>query len=113
MFPYGGSHYLSEEHEMRILLCMVHFKLKKSVTLDIFFVCLIQVCGECDREDRMLLCDGCDLGYHLECLDPPMDTVPLEEWFCPDCVLSNSFNLAEEVMTLSWFLYFLFPGSQN
>ncbi|KDR23360.1 hypothetical protein L798_05321, partial [Zootermopsis nevadensis] len=56
-----------------------------------------EVCGECDREDRMLLCDGCDLGYHLECLDPPMDTVPLEEWFCPDCVLSNSVNLAEEV----------------
>ncbi|XP_069696612.1 serine/arginine repetitive matrix protein 2 isoform X2 [Periplaneta americana] len=56
-----------------------------------------EVCGECDREDRMLLCDGCDLGYHLECLDPPMDTVPLDEWFCPDCVLSNSVQLAEEV----------------
>jgi PHD and RING finger domain-containing protein 1 len=56
-----------------------------------------EVCGECDREDRMLLCDGCDLGYHLECLDPPMDTVPLEEWFCPECTLSNSGHLAEEV----------------
>ncbi|PSN51571.1 hypothetical protein C0J52_09498 [Blattella germanica] len=58
---------------------------------------LTHVCGECDREDRMLLCDGCDLGYHLECLDPPMDTVPLEEWFCPDCTMSNSVQLAEEV----------------
>ncbi|GLV43661.1 uncharacterized protein CBL_07012 [Carabus blaptoides fortunei] len=44
-----------------------------------------EVCGMSDREDRLLLCDGCDLGYHLECLDPPMDTVPIEEWFCSEC----------------------------
>ena len=58
----------------------------------------MQVCGECDREDRMLLCDGCDLGYHLECLDPPMETVPLDEWFCPDCIQLNSSHVAEEVI---------------
>jgi PHD and RING finger domain-containing protein 1 len=57
----------------------------------------------------MLLCDGCDLGYHLECLDPPMDTVPLEEWFCPDCALSNSVQIAEEVTVLLWSLYISFP----
>ncbi|XP_045137261.1 NK-tumor recognition protein-like [Portunus trituberculatus] len=44
-----------------------------------------EVCNECDREERLLLCDGCDLGYHLECLDPPLDQVPVEEWFCPSC----------------------------
>jgi len=44
-----------------------------------------EICHQSDREDRMLLCDGCDRGYHLECLTPPMTTVPIEEWFCPDC----------------------------
>ncbi|KAL4224737.1 PHD and RING finger domain-containing protein 1 [Mactra antiquata] len=44
-----------------------------------------EVCNECNREDRLLLCDGCDLGYHLECLNPPLDTVPVDEWFCPAC----------------------------
>ncbi|KAH9494768.1 PHD and RING finger domain-containing protein 1 [Bulinus truncatus] len=44
-----------------------------------------EVCGQSDREDRLLLCDGCDLGYHCECLDPPLSTVPVQEWFCPDC----------------------------
>ncbi len=44
-----------------------------------------EVCGRRDREDRLLLCDGCDAGYHLDCLDPPLDTVPVEEWFCPEC----------------------------
>nr|CAD7454562.1 unnamed protein product [Timema tahoe] len=45
-----------------------------------------QICGHHDREDRMLLCDACDLGYHLECLDPPLEQVPVFEWYCSDCV---------------------------
>lgn len=48
-----------------------------------------EVCHECDREERLLLCDGCDLGYHLECLDPPLVQVPVEEWFCPVCASAN------------------------
>ncbi|XP_035012229.2 PHD and RING finger domain-containing protein 1 isoform X1 [Hippoglossus stenolepis] len=48
-----------------------------------------EVCGGSDREDRLLLCDGCDAGYHMECLTPPLDSVPVEEWFCPECEASN------------------------
>ncbi|CAL8079511.1 unnamed protein product [Orchesella dallaii] len=57
-----------------------------------------EICGRCDREDRLLLCDGCDLGYHLECLDPPLEYVPIEDWFCPSCVLQG-LNLQEEEET--------------
>ncbi|XP_029378045.1 PHD and RING finger domain-containing protein 1 isoform X1 [Echeneis naucrates] len=48
-----------------------------------------EVCGGSDREDRLLLCDGCDAGYHMECLTPPLDSVPVEEWFCPGCEANN------------------------
>ena len=44
-----------------------------------------EVCDQCDREDRLLLCDGCDKGFHLECLTPPLQEVPVNEWFCPEC----------------------------
>uniref|UniRef100_A0A914VP81 PHD and RING finger domain-containing protein 1 n=1 Tax=Plectus sambesii TaxID=2011161 RepID=A0A914VP81_9BILA len=44
-----------------------------------------EICGAADREDRMLLCDDCDNGYHMECLTPPLNAVPLHEWFCPEC----------------------------
>ncbi|CAJ0943620.1 unnamed protein product [Ranitomeya imitator] len=44
-----------------------------------------EVCGRSDREDRLLLCDGCDAGYHMECLTPPLNAVPVDEWFCPEC----------------------------
>lgn len=57
-----------------------------------------EVCGNSDREDRMLLCDGCDLGYHMECLDPPLSHVPLDNWYCSECDHNNSNNpIAEEV----------------
>ncbi|XP_054632559.1 PHD and RING finger domain-containing protein 1 isoform X2 [Dunckerocampus dactyliophorus] len=59
-----------------------------------------EVCQGSDREDRLLLCDGCDAGYHMECLTPPLDTVPVEEWFCPECV-ANSNNSEQENGTLS------------
>ena len=47
------------------------------------------MCGRCDREDRLLLCDGCDAGYHCECLDPPLEHIPIEEWYCPECIAQN------------------------
>ncbi|XP_007571847.1 PHD and RING finger domain-containing protein 1 isoform X1 [Poecilia formosa] len=58
-----------------------------------------EVCGGSDREDRLLLCDGCDAGYHMECLTPPLDAVPVEEWFCPECEANNrqSRGSAEEI----------------
>ncbi|XP_037623037.1 PHD and RING finger domain-containing protein 1 isoform X1 [Sebastes umbrosus] len=58
-----------------------------------------EVCGGSDREDRLLLCDGCDSGYHMECLTPPLDSVPVEEWFCPECEASNRHlrGTAEEI----------------
>ena len=29
-----------------------------------------EICGSGDRETMMLLCDGCDKGFHLDCLRP-------------------------------------------
>ncbi|KAM8939100.1 PHD and RING finger domain-containing protein 1 [Pelodytes ibericus] len=49
-----------------------------------------EVCGLSDREDRLLLCDGCDAGYHMECLTPALNAVPVDEWFCPECAGANS-----------------------
>jgi PHD-finger/Integrase core domain len=45
------------------------------------------MCGSPDREEVMLICDGCLRGYHLDCLEPPLDTVPAESpWCCDECV---------------------------
>eukprot|EP00271_Cylindrocystis_brebissonii_P015974 TRINITY_DN39078_c0_g1_i1.p1 TRINITY_DN39078_c0_g1~~TRINITY_DN39078_c0_g1_i1.p1 ORF type:complete len:640 (-),score=62.90 TRINITY_DN39078_c0_g1_i1:445-2364(-) len=44
-----------------------------------------QRCGQGDNDDKMLLCDKCDDGYHMFCMQPVMVTVPAGSWFCPNC----------------------------
>ena len=44
-----------------------------------------RVCNSKDDEDEMLLCDGCDAGYHTYCSEPPIEDVPEGDWFCPKC----------------------------
>lgn len=34
--------------------------------------------GEC--EDKLLLCDGCDKGYHTYCFKPKMEKIPEGDW---------------------------------
>lgn len=33
----------------------------------------------------MLLCDKCNAGFHIFCLEPPLEAIPDGEWFCPTC----------------------------
>ncbi|KAK3254985.1 hypothetical protein CYMTET_35819 [Cymbomonas tetramitiformis] len=46
-----------------------------------------QVCQKANRPASILLCDDCNQGYHLSCLQPKLTRVPKEEfWYCPKCV---------------------------
>ena len=58
-----------------------------------------EVCHSGDREHLLLLCDGCDLGYHTTCLVPQLSEVPLGQWFCPTCTELNTVN-AQFIPTL-------------
>lgn len=31
------------------------------------------------------MCDTCSRVYHLDCLDPPLKTIPKGMWICPRC----------------------------
>ncbi|KAH8830972.1 PLU-1-like protein-domain-containing protein [Flagelloscypha sp. PMI_526] len=45
-----------------------------------------EVCHKKNRGEEMLLCDGCDCGFHMFCLDPPLSVIPREQWFCYTCL---------------------------
>jgi len=48
--------------------------------------CGCHVCGEKDEPERQLMCDECDLPYHMKCLNPPLTSLPEEDdWYCPKC----------------------------
>lgn len=48
-----------------------------------------EICNRSDREDVMLLCDGCDAGYHMDCLMPPLTEIPEGSWYCDNCFASE------------------------
>ena len=48
-----------------------------------------EICMSGEEGTSMLLCDGCNRGYHMYCLNPPLATVPKSEWFCPPCLVGT------------------------
>ncbi|KAI0077895.1 hypothetical protein K474DRAFT_1661128 [Panus rudis PR-1116 ss-1] len=47
-------------------------------------------CEKCHKrgsEKHMLMCDACDRGWHMGCLDPPLTEEPPGNWYCPACQL--------------------------
>ena len=58
-------------------------------------------CTDCDAifsehapGQVMLLCDLCERGYHIDCLLPPLSSVPATEWCCRDCASERMFDAA-------------------
>ncbi|XP_073984371.1 bromodomain adjacent to zinc finger domain 2B toutatis isoform X5 [Rhodnius prolixus] len=45
-----------------------------------------QFCHSGDNEDKLLLCDGCDKGYHTYCFKPKMENIPEGDWYCHQCL---------------------------
>ncbi|XP_023662314.1 E3 ubiquitin-protein ligase UHRF1 isoform X2 [Paramormyrops kingsleyae] len=49
-------------------------------------MCNCYVCGIKQDPDKQLLCDECDMAFHMYCLNPPLTTIPEDEdWYCPSC----------------------------
>ncbi|KAI9845258.1 MAG: hypothetical protein M1837_005014 [Sclerophora amabilis] len=41
------------------------------------------VCGNEEHPELLLLCEGCDLGFHVYCVG--LDSVPADEYWCENC----------------------------
>lgn len=42
-------------------------------------------CRACHRLGDLLCCETCSAVYHLECVRPPLEAVPEDEWQCEIC----------------------------
>ncbi|CAG9317409.1 SETD2 [Blepharisma stoltei] len=48
------------------------------------------ICKKSSEEDEYLvLCDGCNKGWHIYCLKPPLEEIPSGEWMCQKCTLKH------------------------
>uniref|UniRef100_A0A8C5QHH3 PHD finger protein 21A n=1 Tax=Leptobrachium leishanense TaxID=445787 RepID=A0A8C5QHH3_9ANUR len=42
-------------------------------------------CSVCKKSGQLLMCDTCSRVYHLDCLEPPLKSIPKGMWICPKC----------------------------
>jgi hypothetical protein len=47
---------------------------------------ICQICNYDDNEDKLLLCDNCDCGYHTYCFKPVLKKIPDGNWYCYVCI---------------------------
>uniref|UniRef100_A0A1B6JSP2 PHD-type domain-containing protein n=1 Tax=Homalodisca liturata TaxID=320908 RepID=A0A1B6JSP2_9HEMI len=47
------------------------------------------VCRQIEDSDAMILCDFCARVFHMACVTPPLQYVPVSNWYCPRCVQSG------------------------
>eukprot|EP00026_Physarum_polycephalum_P007071 Phypoly_transcript_07124.p1 GENE.Phypoly_transcript_07124~~Phypoly_transcript_07124.p1 ORF type:complete len:533 (+),score=111.78 Phypoly_transcript_07124:62-1660(+) len=47
---------------------------------------MCEVCNDPGNEDKLMICDACDAGYHTFCISPPLNRPPQGGWRCQDCV---------------------------
>jgi hypothetical protein len=45
-----------------------------------------EVCDKAAPQSKILLCDMCNAAYHMQCLQPPLSSVPDGVWLCRGCV---------------------------
>ena len=62
----------------------------------------MEFCRVCKEGGELLCCDNCPNAYHLQCLDPPLEEPPDEEWTCPRCMCEPMPGKVEKILTWQW-----------
>ncbi|XP_011403168.2 PREDICTED: uncharacterized protein LOC105312320 [Amphimedon queenslandica] len=88
-------------HARDIVLRKIHVPTRRfeDVLVDPNDVTYCEICHRSNNENVLLLCDGCDKGYHMYCLTPPLSSVPEGTWYCQDClclVATMNMKMAQE-----------------
>ncbi|KAI1314367.1 hypothetical protein EDD11_002232 [Mortierella claussenii] len=50
---------------------------------------ICELCHAGGHLDKMLICDGCELGHHTFCLNPPLQHIPKTDWYCAKCLIAG------------------------
>ncbi|UKJ89354.2 hypothetical protein MACJ_002604 [Theileria orientalis] len=46
-----------------------------------------KVCVNCDehKDGTLIICDACDRGFHMDCINDILEEIPSGSWYCYDC----------------------------
>ena len=50
-------------------------------------MCGCRLCGGKDEPEKLIVCEDCDFFFHTRCVDPPLEEIPEDDWYClrSDC----------------------------
>ncbi|KAM3069046.1 hypothetical protein ACMFMG_004225 [Clarireedia jacksonii] len=48
-----------------------------------------ETCGKSEDAANLLICESCDFGHHMRCLDPAISHKPDYDWHCPRCLVGD------------------------
>ena len=60
-------------------------------------------CGQKHDEANTILCDDCDISYHIYCAEPALDHVPDGAWKCKWCSVCQYCGKDSPGLNASWF----------
>ena len=78
---YLGSFKSSDDYRLLKTVCNEEYKMRLEANEYEFDACAI--CGD---GGSLLICDGCEGEYHMECCRPALRHVPEGQWLCDECV---------------------------
>jgi PHD-finger len=61
------------------------------------------VCAICGDGGSLIICDGCEGEYHMNCLNPPLRNVPAGHWLCDECVDAKALEARDILLERSQF----------
>ena len=62
---------------------MIVFKIELLVIIIFYFFHSLYFCRS-ELAGRLVHCDFCPLAFHMDCVNPPLTTVPNGMWMCPN-----------------------------
>lgn len=71
------------------------------------------VCAVCGDGGNLIICDGCNVEYHLTCLQPALARVPEGYWECDDCVDRRLLKAREDLLRDSTLFELVVDDSQT
>jgi len=72
----------------------------------------VDSCAVCGDGGRLIICDGCEGEYHMECLRPRLRTVPEGRWECDECVDKKLLKARDVILSMTK-LYAVHQNSDN